>query len=71
MGTQRPMTYVLNKLEESFRNKGMIKIGITPKISKEVLKEYIAFHSKEINSIISFFSTLKRGKGPIKRISFL
>jgi hypothetical protein len=60
------MKNVLNELEESIRGKG-ITIGMTPRISKEVLKEYIAIPSKEINLINSFLSTLKRGMGPMPK----
>jgi hypothetical protein len=66
MGAPRPMTNILNELEESIRNKG-ITIGMTPRITKEILKEYIASPSKEINLINSFLSTLKREMGPMPR----
>jgi hypothetical protein len=65
-GSPRPMINVLNELEEIIRGKG-IAIGITPKISKEALKEHIANPSKEINLINSFLSTLKRGVAPCLR----
>lgn len=45
MGSPRPMTDVLNKLDESIRSK-RITIGMTLRISKEVLKEYITSPSK-------------------------
>jgi hypothetical protein len=60
------MTNVLNELEEIIRGK-RIAIGITPRISKETLKEYIANPSKEINLINLFLSTLKRGVGPMAK----
>jgi hypothetical protein len=40
---------------------------MTPKITKEVLKEHIVGPSKEINLINSFFSTLKREMGPMPK----
>jgi hypothetical protein len=66
MGAPRPMTCILNELEEIIRNKG-ITIGITPRISKEILMKYIASPSIEINLINSSLITIKRGMGHMPR----
>jgi hypothetical protein len=66
MGASRHVKDVLKKLEESIRSKG-ITVGMFPKISKEVLKEYITIPSKEINLINFFLRTLKRGTRPMPK----
>jgi hypothetical protein len=64
MGARRPMINILNELEDNIRNKGST-IRTMPRITKEILKEYIVGTSKEINLINSLLSTLKREMDPM------
>jgi len=66
MGAPKAMGDIMNELGERIRNNGST-IETTPKITKEILKEYIVGPSKEINLINSFLSTLKRQMEPMLR----
>jgi hypothetical protein len=66
MITPRLTVEKLEKLEGIIHQKS-ISMGITSKITKEVLMEYIVTPSTDIDLINSYINTLKNSVSPMKR----